>query len=440
MSLSPFCRTRQANTALSNRDKFIKTTQQTDDEGREPSARGLRSLDAVNFYLADVRDGLGPYLAIYLASNLHWDASKIGIAMAAMLVGTVVAQTPAGALIDRVRWKRAAVAGGAAVVAAGCLLMIATPTFPVIVGSQAVIGVAATLFPAAIAALSLGIVGHARLARRTGRNEAFNHAGNVTAATLAGAAGYFLGYWSIFPLVAAMAAASAVSVLRIPEADIDHELARGATDDASGHEVVEGIGHLFRDRRLVVFFVAAGLFHFANAVMLPLVGEKVTHGLTRGASVLMSACIIAAQLVMIPVALAASRLAETWGRKPVFLIALAVLPVRGLLYTVTTNPYLLVAIQLLDGIGAGVFGVVSVLVVADLTRGTGRFNLTQGALATATGLGAALSNVLTGFVVAAKGFNDGFLTLATIAAVGLTFFALAMPETRMRDNATWPGR
>ena len=70
------------------------------------------------------------------------------------------------------------------------------------------------------------------------------------------------------------------------------------------------------------------------------------------------------------------------------------------------------------------------LVVADLTKGTGRFNLTQGALATATGIGAGLSNLLAGFVVKAAGFDAGFITLAAIAAIGSIFFALAMPETR----------
>ena len=404
-------------------------------ESNDPaSPTSLRALGALNFFLADVRDGLGPYLAIYLTSKLHWDPSRVGIAMAAMLVGTVVAQTPAGALIDRVRWKRMAVAVAAGVVALGCIVMITVPTFPVIVGAQATVGAAAAVFPPAIAALSLGIVGHARLAARTGRNEAFNHAGNVAAAILAAAAGYFVGYWTIFYLVAAMAAASSVSVLRIREEDIDHGLARGAAGNEGGRAAVGGTEGIFRDRRILIFFTAAVLFHFANAAMLPLVGQKLTVGMSRGVSVLMSACIVAAQLVMVPVALLASRYAESWGRKPVFLIGLAVLPVRGLLYTLTVNPYLLVGIQLLDGIGAGIFGVVSVLVVADLTRGTGRFNLTQGALATGTGIGAALSNVLAGYVVKAAGFDAGFLTLAAIAGAGLLFFIAAMPETRITEE------
>ncbi len=164
--------------------------------------------------------------------------------------------------------------------------------------------------------------------------------------------------------------------------------------------------------------------------MLPLVGQKMTAGKSDGVAGYMSACIIAAQLVMVPIALLASRLAESWGRRPTFLVGFAVLPVRGLLYTLTDDPRLLVAMQLLDGIGAGIFGVVGILVIADLTRGTGRFNLMQGALATATGIGASASQFLTGVVVSHRGFDAGFLTLSVIAAVALAFFGLAMPETR----------
>jgi MFS family permease len=234
----------------------------------------------------------------------------------------------------------------------------------------------------------------------------------------------------MFVLIAVMAAASAAAALLIREGEIDHELACGADDGegARGREAV-GVREVFRDRRIATFIASAVLFNFANAAMLPLVGQKSSDGLKAGAPVLMSACIIAAQVVMVPVALAASRLASSWGRKPVFLIGFAVLPVRGLLYCVGVNPIYLVAVQLLDGIGAGIFGVVSVLVVADLTKGTGRFNLTQGALATATGVGAGMSNLLAGFVVRVAGFDAGFVTLAAIAGAATLYFALAMPET-----------
>ena len=310
------------------------------------------------------------------------------------------------------------------------MLLYFVPTLPVVVAAQTAIGAAAAIFPPAVAAVTLGLVGRAIMPRQTGRNEAYNHGGNVVAAALAGACAYFLGYGAMFFLVAAMAAASAGAVMLIREREIDHELARGADDgDVDGHEVV-GVRELFKDRRILTFIMSAVLFHFANAAMLPLVGQKSSDGLKDGAAVVMSACIIAAQLVMIPVALAASRLAASWGRKPVFLIGFAVLPIRGLLYCLSINPVYLVAVQLLDGIGAGIFGVVSVLVVADLTKGTGRFNLTQGALATATGVGAGLSNLIAGFVVKGAGFDAGFIMLAAIAGMGTLYFALAMPETR----------
>jgi MFS family permease len=325
----------------------------------------------------------------------------------------------------------------AALIALGAIAMARVPTFPVILGAQATIGAASSIFAPAIAAVSLGLVGHARMARRTGRNEAFNHAGNVVAAILAGLIGDSIAYEGIFYLLAGMCGASVVATLMIRRDEIDDDLARGSraangreSDSVQETPPIARLGDLFKDRRILIFTGSVVLFHFANAAMLPLVGQKMTAGKTGGVAGSMSACIIAAQLVMVPVALIASRLAESWGRRPAFLVGFAVLPVRGLLYTLTDDPGLLVAVQLLDGIGAGIFGVVGVLVIADLTRGAGRFNLMQGALATATGLGAAASQFLTGEIVSRAGFNAGFLTLSGIATAALAFFGLAMPETR----------
>jgi MFS family permease len=391
------------------------------------------ALDWLNFFLADVRDGMGPFLGAYLREYHRWDAVRVGIALAASQIGTVLAQTPAGGLVDRIRWKRLAVTLASMAVAGGCILLYLVPVLSVVIAVQAAIGASAAIFPPALAALTLGIVGRAAMPRRTGRNEAFNHAGNVASAALAGGLAYLLGFGAMFFMVAGMAAASSLAVLLIRESDIDHELARGSDDGPAGHHAPVGLRELFRDRRIAVFAVSVVLFHLANAAMLPLVGQKASDGIKDGAAVLMSACVIAAQVVMVPVALIASRLAASWGRKPVFLLGFGVLPVRGLLYCLSVNPAYLVAVQLLDGVGAGIFGVVSVLVVADLTKGTGRFNLTQGALATATGIGAGVSNVLAGFVVKEAGFDAGFITLALIAAAAALFFAWFMPET-LRDD------
>lgn len=408
----------------------------------KPQKKSLRSLDYLNFFLADVRDGVGPYLAIYLQASHKWNPANIGIAMSAMGMATVIAQTPAGAIVDRLRQKRLLIVLAAVLVAVGCVGMVLSPTLPTVVSAQALIGVAAAIFPPAIAAITLGIVGYNKLDRRIGRNEAFNHAGNVAAAVLAGTVGHFIAREGIFFLVAAMAIASAIAVVQIRDRDIDPDLARAAKDGQNGEEHqphVSGIGQILSDRRILIFAISAVLFHFANAAMLPLVGQRLADGKATGASLYMSACIIVAQLVMIPVSTWAGRLAHT-GRKPIFLLGFAILPIRGVLYTFSDNPFFLVSVQLLDGIGAGIFGVLSVLIVADLTKGTGRFNITQGAINTAVGIGASLSNLLTGFVVQQAGYNAGFLTLAAIATVALGVFGVLMPETNIVHQDRKVGR
>ncbi len=391
--------------------------------------QSLVALDALNVFLADVRDGLGPYLAIILRTR-GWDPGRVGIVLSAMGFASVLAQTPAGALIDGTRHKRTTIVLAAMAVALGCVAMALWPSFGVILTSQAMVGMAAAVFAPAIAAISLGLVGHDRMARRMGRNEAFNHAGNVSAALLAGFVGDHVAMEGIFYLVAAMAVATIITTSFIRSHDIDYALSRGAVEDTGDSLKVEGFLTVLKDRRILVFIVSVTLFHFANAAMLPLVGQKLTEGKSSGVSSDMSACIITAQLVMVPVSLLASRFAQSWGRRSVFLIAFAVLPVRGMLYTLSTNPAFLVAVQFLDGIGAGIEGVVSVLVIADLTRGTGRFNLFLGVKATAVGLGASASNLLTGFAVKAAGFDAAFVGLSGIAAAALLFFTFTMPETQ----------
>lgn len=178
---------------------------------------------------------------------------------------------------------------------------------------------------------------------------------------------------------------------------------------------------------------AVVLFHFANAAMLPLVGQYMATGVDHGASLYMSACIIVAQLVMMPMAAFAGRFSTRWGRKPVFLIALACLPLRGLLLALGSNPYYLVSIQILDGISAGIFGVINILIIADLTRGTGRYNVTQGIVATAISAGAALSNGIAGFVVDGVGYSGAFVFLAVVAVAAFALFYFGVPETGRPD-------
>jgi MFS family permease len=388
-------------------------------------------LDWLNFILADVQTGVGPFLAIYLAGH-GWDEQRVGLALTVGGVAGIVAQTPAGALVDRLRSKRALIAAGLLALAAGALLIAFRPNFWPVLSAQILIGGTSSIFAPAICAISLGLVGHKLFDRRQGRNQAFNSAGNVLAAVSMGLLGYLVSNRSIFFFVVVSTLPAILTLQIIRPNEIDYDLARGN----DGADPVQP-GAMLKDRPLVIFLFCAVMFHFANAAMLPLLGEMLAKGHGRSSMMFMSACVVTTQLVITLLASWAGRAAGSWGRKPMLLIAFAVLPLRAVLYTLTGNTGALVAIQVLDGVGAGIFNVVSVLVIADLTRGTGRFNLTLGAISTAVGIGASLSQVIAGSIVHHFGYRAGFLFLGAVAAVALGVFYFLMPETReIHDRIT----
>ena len=405
-----------------------------DRDVKTPSARALHGLDWLNFFLADVQTGIGPFLAIYLA-GYGWDEQRVGIALTVGGIAGILTQTPAGGLVDRLRSKRALIAAGIAALAVGALLIALLPTFWSVMWAQVLIGGTSSIFGPAICAVSLGIVGHRLFDRRQGRNQGFNSAGNVMAAVSMGLLGYFISNRGIFFFVVASALPTILALLVIRPNEIDYELARGAKEGAEDDKPVRAYA-LLKDRPLLIFLVCAVLFHFANAAMLPLLGEMLAKGQGRSSMMFMSACVVTTQFVITLLASWSGRKAGAWGRKPLLLVAFGVLPVRAVLYTLTTNTAALVAIQILDGVGAGIFGVVSVLVIADLTRGTGRFNLTLGAIGTAVGIGAALSQAIAGSIVHHWGSNVGFLFLAAVASAALGILYFFMPETQNKEFAS----
>ena len=187
-----------------------------------------------------------------------------------------------------------------------------------------------------------------------------------------------------------------------------------------------------QNRPLLVFAICALLFHFANAPLLPLVGQKLAASHKHLATAMMSACIIAAQLIMLPIALAVGHAADRVGRKPILLIGFAILPIRALLYMVSNNAAWLIGVQLLDGVGAGIFGAITPLLIADLTRGTGRYNIAQGAVATVQGIGASLSGLAVGEIVDRFGYSAAFIESALAASAALAALVIAMPETAQK--------
>lgn len=420
----------------------------------------VRSLSALNFFLADVQNGMGPYITVYLNSSAHWNPAQIGAALAAGNIAQVIAQTPTGGLIDRSRRKRRLIVIGSLMILSGCLGIALKAAFQIVLAAQILIGIAGAIFPPCVASLTLGIVGRKGMDRQTGRNQAYNAAGNCTAALLIGLIGYFYGLRWMFYLIIVLCGCAIFCVMRIRDDDIDYKLARGAdradtereegeppsqdNEDKGGGEEekagslkdvlqgqYDGLKELVKDRRVLIFLTSAMIFHFANAAMVPLVTEILAQGQGGKVAILYtSGYMMASQLVFMVVAALAGRLAGSLGRKPLFLFGFAALALRGTLYTLSHNPLYLIAVQCMDGLGAGIFGVVSVLIIADLTKGTGRFNLAQGAIATAVGIGAFLSNSVGGTIAKHAGPHVAFLTLAAIAAGGLVFFWVMMPETR----------
>ena len=386
-------------------------------------------LDALNFLLADVRGALGPYLGVFLVTQIHWSQSEVGVVTMLGGLAGLAAQTPIGAAIDATRAKRGALVLALAVLAGAAVLIFAVPRLWAVAAANVAMAVAGDVVGPAVAALTLGLVARAGLARRMGRNSAFDHAGNVVIALLAGVVGSAVSQRAVFLLAPAVAAAAAAVVLAIPAGAIDHDRARdledhGAVAHAAGWRV------LLHSAPLRAFAGSVLLFHLANAALLPLVGQKLAAAHPRDAAAMMSACIIAAQLVMLPIALLVGARADGWGRRRLLAVAFAVLPVRALLYTVSDTSAWLIGVQLLDGVGAGIFGALGPLVVADIMRGTGRYNLALGAVTTAQGIGAALSGLLAGGIVDRFGYGPTFASLAVVAVAAAAVFALFMPETR----------
>lgn len=388
--------------------------------------------------MADLETGVGPFLAIYLTSVRHWDPATVGLVVATQSIVSVLAQAPCGALVDASRRKKWLAVIGAALIASGCFAVVLVPTMPQELVNQSIIGLGSALYLPAIVAVSLGVVGRARLPARIGRNEAMNHAGNVTFAVTAGLLASYLGQEAIFQAAAVASGSAAIAAATlIRSRDVDDAEARGAagagpagaTAGGGASAAAAGVRELLTSGRIRAFVAVAFLFHLANGAMLPLVGQLLAR--SPGAPAYMSGCIVAAQLCMIPVALLGAKYAARRGRKPVFLVGFAALALRGSMYALGEGPWFLISMQALDAVGAGIFGVLATVVAADLARGTGRFNTLQGVMQSAVGLGAFASNLGAGVVVRHFGHDAGFVCLAGVALVGLAVYARFVPETRV---------
>ena len=396
----------------------------------------VHALEATNFFLADVQTGLGPFLAAYLA-GAGWNPGRVGMALTIGGILTVALQAPAGALVDQLRSKRLILVVASAVLAAGAVLLSITAAPWAVYTSQCLIGGASPFLGPTLAAITMGIVGIAYFDRQFGKNQSFNSAGNVATALLIAGVSHLFGNRAIFITAAVLTIPTVLAIRMIKGEDIDYDLARGGAMQVDNKEVparVSVMKVLLGDRILVIFLACAFLFHFANAAMLPQLGEMLARGARATAAPFVSACIIVTQVVIMSLAPAIGRFANVHGRKPLLMVGFGVLPVRAALYTLTHNSGRLIAIQLLDGVANAIFVVVSILLVADRTRGTGRFNLVQGSLATAVGIGAALSNMFGGELIQHFSYRISFLSLGAIALFAFLLLWCGVPETLRKRN------
>ncbi|MBR0872033.1 MFS transporter [Bradyrhizobium tropiciagri] len=403
--------------------------QQKPEEPRAPSLQSQRGLDWFIFFLADVQTGFGPFIAVYLTTQ-KWTQVEIGFVLSIGGIIGLLGQMPGGAIVDAARSER--IVAGCAVATIGvCALAYALwPILPVVMVAATFHALASCVLGPAIAAISLGLVGPHAIGERLGRNARFASLGNGSAAALMGAVGYLLSNRSVFLVTFLLAIPTLLSLARIREREIDIAQAHGEVKRDKPDKKATSVFSLVRQRSLLIFAGAMLLFQLANAAMLPLMAGVVTTRSSQWAPVLIAACIIVPQAIVALSSPSVGRKAQTWGRRPLLLIAFAALAIRGLLFATVRDPYLLVAVQVFDGITAAIFSVMVPLVVADVAYGSGHFNLAQGIVGTAVGIGASLSTVLAGYVSDKLGSGTAFIGLACVAAFGLLMIWLVMPETR----------
>lgn len=384
--------------------------------------RGTRALDLLNFFVADVQTGFGPFVAVYLTAH-KWPQTEIGLALSLGTIVALVSQIPGGVLVDAAHNKRLAAGVGLLGVMLAALLLALWPAELPVLLAQALHAVASCIVSPAIAAISLHLVGHSELGERLGRNARFGSIGNGLAAAVMGMSGLYLSSRAVFWLTAGLCVPALLALTAIGRGTHSRRQTTARPLDR------QGLGKLFRDRRLLIFATCVVLFHLANGAMLPLAGAAVTMRAGNLANLIIGACIVVPQAVVALASPWVGRRAAAVGRRQVLLLGWLALPARGVLLAVLPGPYLLIGGQAVAGISAAVFGVMLPLVAADLTRGTSHFNLCLGLLGLAVCVGAAISTALAGWVADVAGVHAAFLTLALAGLAGTMLIWVAMPET-----------
>jgi MFS family permease len=407
-----------------------------EDKKHQPSCRSQRGLDWFAFFLADIQTGWGPFVAAYLTSK-SWTQLDIGLILTVGTLSAMALQIPIGALVDRVSAKRLLAALAVAAISGSALLLAWWPVFSVVLVAKVLHAIASCLAGPVLGAISLGLVGHTMLSIRLARNARFLSLGNaITAGLMGGVAYYFSNQEMIFFLTAALSVPTLVALAQIRSADIDPQLARGGVSKRVGGAWSDTLASVARNWALLIFASAIVLFQLSNAAMLPIMAGSLTTRAPQWATALIAICILAPQFVVAAIAPSVGRTAQSWGRRPLLMMCFMPLCVRSAVFAVSSDPAVIVAAQLLDGISAAPLGVLVPLVIADTTRGSGHFNFAQGVVGVAVGIGASLGTTMAGYVADMFGNAVVFLLLGSVGAAGLLLVLALMPETRDAPAAT----
>lgn len=387
--------------------------------------RATGALQALNFFMADMQAGIGPFLGVFLQQR-GWATGPIGTVMTIGGVAGMVMTVPAGAFIDHTEKKRWVVVITGICTVLASFLILWSHSWAVVTVSQVATAIAGAAIGPAVTGMTLGVVRQKGFNAQNGRNQAWNHAGNMVGAGLSGWLGWKYGMPAIFYLAGAFGVLAIITVLSIPERAIDHRAARGLEkaqegDDAEGGQA-EGFKALLQHKPMLILAAALACFHLGNGAMLPLYGMAVVGAGKGNAAMFTATTVVVAQAVMIVASLVAMKVAAGRGYWLVLLISFAALPLRGFLAGSFIEHWGVWPVQALDGIGAGLQSVAVPGLVACLLDGTGRVNVGQGAVMTVQGLGASLSPAIGGWLAQLLGYHVAFFVLGSFAFVSLALW------------------
>ncbi|MBN9047256.1 MAG: MFS transporter [Rhizobiales bacterium] len=383
----------------------------------------LRPLLGLNFFMADMQAGIGPFLGVFLLAH-GWQSGLIGAVMTAGGIAGMIMTTPAGAMIDATRSKKlfVIIPGICTVLASGIVLL--SQEFWLVATSQIATAIAGAAIGPAVAGITLGIVRQAGFNRQNGRNQAFNHAGNMVGAALSGWLGWLYGFTAVFWLAAAFGVLSIASVLMIPRDSIDDDAARGLEHEGADDGHASGFRVLVETKPLLILAAALLFFHLGNAAMLPLYGLAVVASTHTDPASFVAMTIVIGQAVMIMTTLVAMRMAEKEGYWLVLLLSFVALPIRGVIAAWLLNKWGVFPVQILDGVSGGLQGLAVPGLVARILDGTGRVNAGQGAVMTVQGVGASISPAIGGWIAQELGYRPMFLILGAFAIVSVGLWML----------------